>query len=164
MVTRVLTRRFFSLAACVTMGGALFAADEKKPDLSGEWTMNPAKSDYGRLPKPAKFLRKIVHAEPAITLTSTFGTPQGTEVVTEFKYTTDGKEASNTVRGTEVKSTAKWDGTTLQINSKRPTPGGGEITTVERWTVSEDGKSMLVHTTITAPQGETKTLVFFEKQ
>ena len=162
MMNRVWTRRFFSALGAVALAGTAIAADEKRPDFSGNWKMNPEKSDYGRLPKPSKFERKIEHTDPAIKLTSTFGTPNG-DVVTEFKYTSDGKESTNSVRGTEVKSAAKWDGATLVINSRRPSPAG-DIATAERWTLSEDGKSMLVHTTIVTPKDETKTLVFYEKQ
>ena len=162
-MNRVLTRRFFSALTVLALAGVAVAQDEKRPNFTGTWKMNPEKSDYGRLPKPTKFDRKIVHADPSVNLTSTFGTPQG-EVVTEFKYSTDGKESSNSVRGTEVKSIGKWEGPTLVINSKRGAANGVEITTAERWTLSEDGKSMMVHTTIVTPKDETKTLVFYDKQ
>jgi hypothetical protein len=44
------------------------AAD--KPNFSGEWKMDAAKSDFGQLPAPTSFVRKIAHAADLIATTA----------------------------------------------------------------------------------------------
>ena len=39
-----------------------FAAD--KPNFSGDWKLNAAKSNFGPIPPPTSYTRKIAHAEP----------------------------------------------------------------------------------------------------
>jgi hypothetical protein len=43
--------------------------------------------------------------------------PRG-EVIADMKYSTDGKETTNSVRGNQIRSTAKWDGDELAIAGK----------------------------------------------
>jgi len=75
---------------------------------------------------------------------------------------TDGTEFTNTVRGQEVKGTAKWDGNTLVVTQKLEIQGN-VITFVQRWSLAEDGKSITQDVTITTPQGEVKTKTVLDK-
>src|SRR6185369_5749171 len=98
-------RRLLLLPLCMTL---LSAADDR-PNFSGTWKMDGDRSDFGQVPKPTNFVRKVDHADPKLHVTTTFSTPNG-DAVTDVQYTTDGKEATNTVRGGEWKSTTVWDG------------------------------------------------------
>lgn len=138
----------------------LLAAE--KPNLTGNWKMNAEKSDWGKLPKPAGLLRKIVHNEPSLTVNTVFQTDKG-ELTTEFKYSTDGKESINTVRGVEVRSIAKWDGDALVIESHRPAQGG-DFTTKEKWVTVDGGKAMVVMSKSTSPQTDFTVTMYLEKQ
>ncbi|HUS06740.1 MAG TPA: hypothetical protein VMZ52_10605 [Bryobacteraceae bacterium] len=138
----------------------LIAAD--KANLSGDWKMNPEKSDWGKLPKPAGFVRKIVHNDPNLTVNTIFTTEKG-RITTEFKYTTDGKESVNTVRGVEVRSIAKWDEDALTIESHRPIQGGDYVTK-ERWVLVQGGKAMVVMSKSTSPQTDFTVTMLLEKQ
>ena len=40
---------------------------QQKPNFSGNWTINQAKSNFGAVPVPM-ITRKIVHAEPSLTI------------------------------------------------------------------------------------------------
>src|SRR5262249_42597032 len=109
-------RQFISAAAAVVVAFILAAAPAMaKTNFSGEWKMNAEKSDFGPMPAPEKMSQKVEHADPNLKITSNQVGAQG-EVTLETKYTTDGKECINTIRGNEMKSTAKWDGETLVIN------------------------------------------------
>ena len=96
------------------------AAD--RPDFTGTWKMDSDRSDFGQIPKPAHFVRKVEHEDPKVHVVTTFTTPNG-EAVTDVRYTTDGKENLNTVRGGEWTSTMVWDGTSLDLTSKRKLNG-----------------------------------------
>lgn len=133
-----------------------------KPNFSGEWKLNISKSDFGQLPAPEKMLRSVKHADPNLEIKTQQSGPQG-EVSSELKYTTDGKETTNTTRGGEVKGTCKWDGDVLVVESKR-TIQNMEINQTDRWSLSADGKSMLVEATFKTPQGDLNLKIAFDKQ
>jgi hypothetical protein len=157
-----MTRRTALYALLSLLLSSTLVLAQAKPNLSGEWVLNEAKSDFGRLPAPAKFVRKIEHNDPDLKMVTTQSGRRG-EVTTELKYTTDGKECTNVIRGAEVKGTAKWEGDTLVINSKRELQGA-TIAFQERWTMSADGNTLSIATHITSPQGEADLKFVLEKQ
>jgi hypothetical protein len=61
-----------------------------------------------------------------------------------------------------VKSTAKWEGSSLVIETTREF-NGMTITTKEVRTLSADGKTMTVDSTSQTPQGEVKRKVVYAK-
>jgi hypothetical protein len=143
---------------CLTL---LSAADDH-PNFSGTWKMDGDRSDFGKVPKPANFVRKIDHVDPKIHVVSSFTTPNG-EAVTDVRYTTDGKESVNTVRGVESKGTMIWDGTSLELTSTR-SMNGAEISTKERWTMTSKGKVLTVVNKTNTPQGEITFTVVLNKE
>jgi hypothetical protein len=144
------------VAAC----GLVLAQD--KPNFSGEWRMNPEKSDYGMVPKPDKMTRKIAHNEPNLLISTAQSGPQG-EIASELKLVIDGKEQTNKVGNAEVKSTPRWEGRILRIDSKRPFQNG-ELIMQEKWTLSADGKTIASAVHIVAPMGEADMTVVLDKQ
>jgi polyvinyl alcohol dehydrogenase (cytochrome) len=121
---------------------AAFGAAADKPNFSGDWTIDVAKSNFGQI--PAEATRKVVHNDPALTMTETqTGGPQG-DVTTTAKFSTDGRETINKLSmGADAKSTATWDGNALAIVMKANVQGR-PLTLTERWTLSDDGKVMTV--------------------
>jgi hypothetical protein len=85
------------------------------------------------------------------------------EVTAELKYSTDGKETTNTVRGNEVKSTAKWEGDELAIAGKAQF-NGADVTLTDRWSLSADGKTLTILRHVNSPMGETDQKIVLEKQ
>jgi hypothetical protein len=149
-----------SAAILVAACGAVLA--QARPDFSGEWKMNPERSNYGSVPKPEKMVRKIVHEDPDLRILSTQSGPRG-DLTSELKLVTDGKEQILRMGNVEVKCTARWDGATLRIDSRRPFQTG-EVVTQEKWTLSDGGKTLTIATHIVAPRGETDITAVFEKQ
>jgi hypothetical protein len=72
----------------IAVTSTIAAAD--KPAFSGEWKMNPSKSNYGAFPPPTALSRRVTLAEPALVIVDdqTGGTSAGTTTRT---YSTDGK-------------------------------------------------------------------------
>ena len=149
-------RRFLLLCIPAAM---LLAAD--KPDYSGHWVVDLAKSDFGMMPPPSKMERDIEHKDPDMSIKSLQVGERG-EMKTESKYTTDGKEATIKMRNREAKVKAIWDGAKLKVNSKIEF-SGSEITQDETWIISEDGKTLTIENAIKAPQGEFTTKSVFTK-
>ncbi len=151
-----MTRRILLALAAATL---LTAAD--KPDLSGNWNIQLDKSDFGMMPPPSKMERKIAHKDPQMTV-STLQASQRGERTTEAKYTTDGKEAEVQLMGRPAKVSAKWEGETLVVTTKLEFQGN-EMTQVEKWSLSSDGKTLTTEGTMNSPMGENKTKLIFSK-
>lgn len=156
MIRRTCISILLGLLLCST---AAVAAD--KPDFSGNWKLNTEKSEFGPMPKPEKADYTIVHKDPQLNVKSTAVTQMG-EVTNEVKITTDGKEFINNMHGQEVKGTAKWEGKTLVVTQKLDMQGT-EIVVEQKWTLSEDGKSIAQDVSISTPQGELKQKAILDK-
>jgi len=136
-----------------------------KPDFSGTWTMDAAKSD----PAPAGrgggggAAATVTIKQTATELTVQSEGRQGPQTMT---YKLDGSESKNEQMGRggamTVVSKAKWDGASLVIESSREIQGMS-ITTKEVRTLDSGGKEMKVQTTIQTPQGEQKRNVVYTK-
>ena len=150
---------------CLLLGLTLIVAAalaQAKPNFSGDWKMIPSKSDFGMMPAPSSIVQKITHSEPELKVVSTQVGDQGDFTITS-SYTTDGKECTNKFREFERKSTLKWDGDTLQIESKMEF-GGNPVTISEKWNLSEDGKALTISRHFVSSQGEGDAKVVLEKQ
>jgi hypothetical protein len=131
-----------------------------KPNFSGEWKLNTSKSEFGPMPAPTSRMDKIEHADPNLKI-NTKQSGQNGDVSIEL-YSTDG-ESTNEIRGNPVKSTSKWDGDTLVINSKANF-GGADVTFLDKWMLSEDGKVLTITRHVNSPQGELDVKMVLEKQ
>lgn len=159
-----MTRRLFALSAL--LAAACFTAPaDSKPDFSGEWKLNVDKSNFGPMPAPTTATRKIVHKDPDVNIESSQSGPQG-DMTTNIKFTTDGKETTNTINtpngDIEIKTTGSWDGKEIKTNNKLNIQGM-DITSEERMSLSEDGKVMTNTQKISTPQGDFETSMVFEK-
>jgi hypothetical protein len=132
------------------------------PNLSGEWKLNSAKSDYGKFPAPLSMTRKIAHNDPKLILSTTQQGAQG-EVTSNLAYTTDGKESVNKVAGGESKGTAQWIGEKLTIESSREFQGA-TLKQQDIWMLSADGKTLTIDSHVSIPNGEFDVKQVFDKQ
>ncbi len=156
-----------SLAGTI-LSVALFA--QEKPNFSGTWTLDREKSEVGNVggggggrgPGMGGNLT-IQHAGEAITIQRKFNF-QGEERTIEAKHTTDGKENINAgFRDSSIKSKTSWEGTTLVTESKMETPNGTRETKEVR-SLSADGKTMTVDTTVKGGFGEGTRKLVYNKQ
>lgn len=140
------------LAFLVALPGV--AAD--KPNFSGTWKLDAAKSDFGQFPAPDKFESVIEHQDPAMNVKTTQAGQMG-EFTTENKYTTDGKEFTNEDRRGKSAGTAKWEGATLLLSVTRKFSRDGqefEFKVDEKWTLSDDGKTLTINAHMASQMGE----------
>ena len=133
-----------------------------EPNLSGEWKLNLAKSDYGKFPTPISVTRKIDQNGSTLIFTTTQKSSQG-EVNSKLAYTTDGKESVNEVAGGQAKGTAQWIGGMLIIESSREFQGA-TLKQKEIWRLSSDGKVLTIDSHVSIPNGEFDVKQVFDKQ
>ena len=140
---------FLLLAAAVVL--PFPARAQAKPDFSGTWTLDTAKSDapMGRGGRGG--------AQGPMTITQDANTLTQKRGEQTLVYKLDGSESSNEVQGRggaqTVKAKAKWDGSKLVIESTREIQGFA-LTTKEERTLSADGKEMTIQITASTPQGD----------
>ncbi len=142
------------------------ARAQSKADLSGTWTLDADKSDpppQGRGGGGGAGAGTLTIKQTATELTITSEGRQGSQTLT---YKLDGSESTNQMMGrggaTTVKSTAKWDGSSLVIETTRDF-NGMSITTKEVRRLDNGGKEMQVETTAQTPNGEQKRKTVYTK-
>jgi hypothetical protein len=134
------------------------AHGQTKPDLNGVWKMDPARSDFGSGPVSVSRLDKIALDGVNLKDTITQKLQRGPESTYDMVYTIDGKECTNHVRGNLVKSTAKWEGDELVIDSK--VFALREAAIQDRWAISTDGKTITLRRHMTGAMTAEQTIVF----
>lgn len=127
-----------------------------KPNFSGAWKMNVAKSDFGQMPAPDSMTRSITHADPALTIDEELGPQKTTR-----KYVTDGTLTTFESNGVPVSSTASWTGDTLLVVSKVEAMA---LDIDDTMSLSADGKTMTSVVAVNSPQGAVRLTIVFEKQ
>ena len=154
-------RRLFSITFLIALPlVSVFA--QQKPDFSGTWKLNVAKSDFGALPGPQSRTDVITHKDPSLSDSATVESAEGKQQYTA-NFTTDGKEVTNQISGREVKATMKWAGNNLAVVSKlvyNETDVIGNST----WELSADGKTFTISIHYASSMGETDQKLVFEKQ
>ncbi|MCX6587734.1 MAG: hypothetical protein NTX13_14315 [Acidobacteria bacterium] len=132
------------------------------PDFSGTWKVNVAKSNFGPMPSPDKYIRVIDHKEPTVKIEESQASDRG-EWTGIINLKTDGTETSSEIRGNALKSISRWDGEVLSSKSKLDF-NGTPIELNDRLSLSEDKKTLTLQRKIDTPNGVLEQSVVFERQ
>jgi hypothetical protein len=157
-------------ASCVFAALAVVAS--AKANFAGTWVMDAAKSEG--MPAGLEQTLTVKQDGDKITTDVKIKSPQGDREINDA-YTLDGKEVDFTntmLRGMtgKGKRTTKWatDGNGIEINEKTDiqAPDGSPvtITAVRKWTLSADGKTLIIEQTLETPQGSQTSKRIFNKQ
>jgi hypothetical protein len=149
-----------ALVAVVAISTTSAAAD--KPNFSGEWKMNVARSTFGSTPPLTSYTRKVTHAEPSLTVQDDQRGGVLGDVTFTIKYTTDGKKTTYDLNGLGMEATAKWDGDAM-VTTSADTAGFG-VTTRARWTLSGDGNTLTLVFHADSPAGAQDVTYVFDRQ
>jgi hypothetical protein len=168
------TYPFKKIASLLFLSVLLFAfrpVQILQTDFSGTWKLNENKSELGQFGArgvPSKIV--IEQKADGISLTKTATSFQGEESTGTELLSFDGKESESLFLGTSKKKSAlKWlaDGKEMVISSNIAFEMQGQtidISSVENWSLSADGKTISVSSKINTPQGEIATKSVFDKQ
>ena len=168
--------KHWNIVATIALAAALVAtvAAQAKPDFSGTWTFDEAKSDPaparagggggggggrggGRMGGAPATAMTIKQTPAELSMDRT--TAQGAQTVV---YKLDGSESKNTIGMGPATSKAVWDGARLVITTTQTVQGrGGEITIDSKEIYSVQGPTLTIETTRTTPAGEqTRKLIY----
>jgi len=168
------TYSFKKITSLLFLSAALFSfrpAYVFQTDFTGTWKLNENKSELGQFGArgvPSKIV--IEQKTDAISFAKTATNFQGEESTNTETMTFDGKESESLLFGTsKKKSILKWsaDGNEMVISSNIAFEMQGQtfdISSVENWGLSADGKTITVSSKINTPQGEIATKSVFDKQ
>lgn len=132
----------------------------KQTDFSGTWTLNESKSEtgqYGTRGLPKKIV--ITQNDKNVTITKTTNSMGGGENTYTEALAPDGKEVESTVSNNgKRKAKMNWeeDGKQFDIHFTIAMSMQGqavEFQGLEKWTLSEDGKTLYISFDVTTPQG-----------
>lgn len=151
-----------SIAACLLLFGLAALSAYAKPNFTGSWKLNSAKSEFGQFPAPSAMTQTAKHEDPSLKVATKMATDNG-DMDFDSTYSTDGKETTNAFGPSSMKSVAKWEGDTLTIQTKGQF-GDNEITIQDKWTLSEDGKTLTMQRRFVSSQGEMEQKYVMEKQ
>lgn len=137
----------------------------KTPNLTGTWELNLARSKFGEQGAPTKGTMVVTQTGDKITRLQSISSPMG-----EMKNTMHhaiGSATTDTVQMAgqpmAFTSTARWEGSTLVVDG-RVAVQGMEIPVLARFTLSPDGKQLMVDQTVSTPMGEQVTHVVYDKK
>src|SRR5260370_33777302 len=139
----------------------LSGADGPKPDFTGDWKMNAEKSDFGQLPRPLAYERRVDHKDPLIRMVARQSTQMGEQTVVA-SMRTDGVQTTNGTRTGDTRTTGRWQGRDLELTTTKQVDGG-EAVTRELWSLSGDGKTLISTTQLKTPRGEFHVKMVLEK-
>jgi hypothetical protein len=152
----------FSLFLAVIV--ASMAVAQPKPDFTGTWVLDPAKSDMGMgradaAPGARTVTLAIKQTAAQLSVERKVGDRAETAV-----YKLDGSESVNKLpSGSDVKSTTKWVGATLVTKSVMAM-GDANVETNDVRSLGADGKVMTIDVTRQTPRGEVKQKLVYNKQ
>ncbi len=158
-------RALFAIAVMLLLAPSAWTQDAK-PNFSGTWTLDAAKSDFGPAPPPDSLVAVIDHKEPNVKITITQKSSMG-DLSNERTLTTDGKENVNKMRtmagDADLKSTSKWEGKKL-LTAATTEMQGTAVALNDSWELSEDGKVLTIVREIKTSQGDFATRTVYNKQ
>jgi hypothetical protein len=154
-------RAILTLAALVLAVPPLAIA-APPANFSGDWKLNIERSNFGGMPAPSSASQKVTHEEQSLKIVSQQSGSFG-DMSTDLAFTTDGKECENKVMDMVIKSTLKWDGPVLVVDSTMDLQGT-PMTMTDRWSLSPDGRELIVDRHVSGPMGSGDGKMIFEKQ
>ena len=141
-------RRWVPLVVAVGTLATLGAAAPRvarlaHPDYSGTWNLDAAKSEGPMNPTSATL--KVTQTDKTVTVDRTVSANGMTRSSTSV-YNLDGSTSKNTVNAmgstVEFSSTVEWNGDVMVI--KTTAPIGPGFSSTERWTLSDDKKTLVI--------------------
>jgi hypothetical protein len=137
---------------------AALAGAQAKPNVSGNWVLNVAKSKFER-GGPKNIVIKFDQKDNTLNEVLTISSDQGDRSI-NFTYSMDGKESTQQLEGNEIKTTAKWEGNTLILEFKNDQG----FNFLRKIVLAADGKSLTINVIQTNPNGSVNDIVVLDKQ
>lgn len=160
-------KRAVVMGLAVLMAAALVAA-QGKPNFSGSWTLDEAKSTMPQMGggpgggRGGMMARAITVKQTDAELTRE--TQMGERTTTRV-YKLDGSESVNSTPRGDVKSKSRWEGAALvtdSVSEMQGPNGAMTIQSTEKLSLDAEG-NLVVETTSKTPMGERTTKLVYKK-
>ena len=135
-------RTRLAFLAALALASAFAEAQQTHPNLTGTWALDIPASDFAKEPPPQKRVVVIEHADPKLTMTGA-EEGRGGPVKATAQYLTDGTPSLNDVFGNQMTTVARWEAAELVMTTTGKF-ADNEITLVDRYTLSADGRTLTV--------------------
>ncbi len=157
------SRRPLSLriAALLLVVAASSARGQPRPDFSGTWTIDSARTQWGMSP-PVLRTDRIEQTSTQLKVTRELAGPAGATSVL-LTYGFDGADYKNTFGPIQLTSRLQWEGPVLVITSDQETPQGA-LKSVDRYSLSEEGRVLTVRRAISFGDTEDAVTLVFVKR
>lgn len=113
-----------------------------RPDFSGTFTLNRELSDFAFLKPPKMRVDSIVHADPALAVTTLQIDTNGANT-TVRKFTTDELPVTIDVLGKARQLRSRWEGSELIVETSWDHNGNPRVLT-DRWQLSSNRRQLVV--------------------
>ena len=143
-------KQWVGIIALMLMVAASLLAAQKKPDFSGRWELDAAKSQL-RPTKWNSLAMVIAHQEPKLKINLILKYPQGPDYTYQIPLTTDGSAASVDMGKNVRLYRANWVGANLALKWNED----GERK--ETWTLSQDGRTLTIVGSAKLTDGKAET-------
>ncbi len=156
----------FAVVSLSLLSGSLSA----QADFSGTWAFNESKSTLGEGPMMSATSMTVNQQENLISIDLVQPSFEGGEMKRSEKYTLDGKESVNEgMMGSSVKTITSWseDKKELRFAKTIAFEMDGEKMEMkldDAWTLSDDGKTLTVKSSMKSDWGEMNTALVYDKK
>ncbi len=149
--------------ALLLVPGLFQAAPSEKPNFSGEWTLNRAKSEFGPVPGPDSQIDLVEHDEPVLRI-RTKRAHGDRKSEGEWSCRIDEGPCKVSLVGTSLKlgSHVRWDGAVLVFESQGDYDGR-TVRMLDRWSLSGDGSVLTIARRLGNQLGEAHQTLVLEK-
>ena len=156
----------FAFVSLSLLSGSLIA----QPNFSGSWTFNESKSTLGEGPMMSATSMTVSQQENLISVDLVQPSFEGGEIKRSEKYTLDGKESVNTgMMDSSIKTITTWSDDKKELKFAKTilfdmNGDTMEIKISEIWSMSEDGKTLTVKSTMSSQMGESTVTLAYDKK
>lgn len=165
MKNKLITTLFLGMFCLAFLAGGTLAA---KPDFNGKWKLDAAKSEG--LPPGMDQTMTVEQNGDEINIKTTVRMPDGEQTFPD-SYAVTSKEVELTKdapngQKQKVKRTSKWTESGLEVveRAEIETPDGAVTVTAKRkWSISADGKTLIIEMEVEGPNGKQSSKRTFTK-
>jgi hypothetical protein len=144
------------------IGLTLYLISQGRPDFTGSWVIDPARSHFGPL-QPPKVFERTIKQTPNLMHSFTHQAGDYGDSHTNVQFTLDGKENVISLHGDEARITGKWMMSNLIVETKHKN-AEGDIVSTETWSLEEGGKALLRQAKLTRGKALMPMTIFLVRQ
>lgn len=165
-IVKISLPSFIAFVSLTLLSGSLSA----QADFSGSWALNESKSTLGDGPRMSVTSMTVNQQENLMSIDIVQPSWDGGDMKRSEKYTLDGKESVNPgMMDSSVRTITTWSEDKKELSFAKTilfdmNGDTMELKIMDLWSISEDGKSLTVKSTMTSEMGEMNLVLVYDKK